>query len=79
MEIDTTQIGGASLELASSVWSFWKQTGQVYQLENPRDPNSSTGRTRQALKNRLTWIFALFTFGYVGIEGKLWSSDLEHY
>jgi len=52
-----------------STSAFWEQSGQVYQQENPRDPASDTGRTRQALKNRLTWILALFTFAYVGAEG----------
>lgn len=64
-------IGGSFIELVTSVSTFWKQTGQVYQLENPRDPNSDTGRTRQALKNKLTWIFAVFIFGYVGTEVSL--------
>jgi fucose permease len=55
----------------TSASTFWKQTGAVYQSENPRDPNSTTGRTREALKNKLTWIFALFIFGYVGAEVSL--------
>jgi hypothetical protein len=49
---------------------FWKQTGHVYKLENPVDPNGSGGRTRDAIKNKVTWIFAVFIFGYVGAEGK---------
>jgi fucose permease len=53
----------------TSTWTFWKQTGSVYQQENPQDPNSTTGRTREALKNKVTWFFALFIFGYVGAEG----------
>jgi fucose permease len=59
------------VELLTSASTFWKQSGSVYQSENPRDPNSTTGRTREALKNKLTWIFALFIFGYVGAEGLL--------
>ncbi|CZR69988.1 related to tetracycline resistance proteins [Phialocephala subalpina] len=59
-------IGTSSLELLTSSTTFWKQTGAIYAAENPRDPSSSTGRTREALKNKLTWIFALFIF--VGAE-----------
>lgn len=38
-------------------------------MENPRDVNAKTGRLREALSNKLTWIFAAFIFGYVGAEG----------
>jgi nitrate/nitrite transporter NarK len=65
------QIGASALELTTSAWTFWKQTGSVYQAENPQDPNAKTGRTREALKNRVTWLFALFIFGYVGAEVSL--------
>ena len=63
------QVGGAAIELLTSTLAFWKQTGRVYQAEHPRDPTSKTGSTREALKNPLTWIFALFIFGYMGAEG----------
>jgi fucose permease len=65
----TYQIAGSVVELLTSSLSFWKQTGAVYQAENPREPGAKTGRTREALKSQLTWIFALFIFGYVGAEG----------
>jgi hypothetical protein len=64
------QISASSVELATSAFTFWSQTGQIYQLENPVDPNTKKGRTREALNNKVTWIFALFIFGYVGAEGK---------
>ena len=51
--------------------AFWNQIGKVYEAENPREPNSKTGRTREALQNKVTWVFALFIFGYMGAEGKL--------
>ncbi|KAF8851758.1 MFS transporter-like protein [Acephala macrosclerotiorum] len=63
-----TQIGTSAPELLTSSTTFWKQTGAIYAAENPRDPSSSTGRTREALKNKFTWIFALFIFGYMGAE-----------
>ncbi|KUJ19598.1 MFS transporter-like protein [Mollisia scopiformis] len=63
-------IATSTLELLTSSTTFWSQTGTIYAAENPRDPSSSssTGRTREALKNKLTWIFALFIFGYMGAE-----------
>ncbi|KAI9739949.1 MAG: hypothetical protein M1818_005005 [Claussenomyces sp. TS43310] len=64
-------IAGSAIELVTTTIAFWEQTGEVYQKENPRDINAKTGRTRQALKNTLTWIFALFIFGYVGAEVSL--------
>jgi fucose permease len=45
----------------------------VYLAENPHDQNARGSRTRQVLKNKLTWIFALFLFGYVGAEGMIFS------
>jgi hypothetical protein len=63
------QTAVAAVELTTSTWAFWAQTGHVYALENPRDVNAKTGRLREALSNKLTWIFAAFIFGYVGAEG----------
>ena len=64
------QIAASALEFATSSFTFWKQTGAVYEAENPRDPDSKTGRTREALKSKVTWLFCFFVFGYVGAEGK---------
>ncbi|PQE31527.1 hypothetical protein CJF32_00011274 [Rutstroemia sp. NJR-2017a WRK4] len=62
-------IAMSGIELITSTWAFWAQTGAVYAAENPRDANAKTGRMREALSNKLTWIFAAFVFGYVGAEG----------
>ncbi|KAJ8058793.1 hypothetical protein OCU04_011781 [Sclerotinia nivalis] len=66
----------AATELITSTLAFWAQTGHVYALENPRDVNAKTGRLREALSHKLTWIFAAFIFGYVGAEGT--SSQQQH-
>ncbi|KAM0130476.1 hypothetical protein ACHAP3_007342 [Botrytis cinerea] len=71
MLIDKKQTAVAATELITSAWAFWAQTGQVYSMENPRDVNAKTGRLREALSNKLTWIFAAFIFGYVGAEVSL--------
>ena len=63
------QIGTSAIEIVTSSITFWKQTGAIYKLENPTDSNSDSGRTREAIKNKVTWIFAAFIFGYVGAEG----------
>jgi fucose permease len=63
------QIGASVVEVLSSATTFWKQTGQVYRTENPSVTSDKSGRTREAVKNKITWIFALFIFGYVGAEG----------
>ncbi|KAL2064433.1 hypothetical protein VTL71DRAFT_4927 [Oculimacula yallundae] len=59
------------VEFVTSASTFWKQSGAVYEAENPRDPNSKTGRTREALKSRITWLFCFFVFTYVGAEVSL--------
>ncbi|TVY83691.1 Bypass of stop codon protein [Lachnellula suecica] len=64
-------IATSSLELISSAAAFWKQTGIVYRTENPSTSSDKSGRTREAVKNKITWIFALFIFGYVGAEVSL--------
>lgn len=64
------KVGGSLIELVVTTTAFWRQTGEVFRMENPRDPNVKVGRTREALSNKLTWIFAIFVLGYVGAEGK---------
>ncbi|KAI9641524.1 hypothetical protein NHQ30_010336 [Ciborinia camelliae] len=68
---DLRKTAAASIELITSTFAFWAQTGHVYALENPRDANAKRGRLREALSNKLTWVFALFLFGYVGAEVSL--------
>ncbi|CZT51660.1 related to tetracycline resistance proteins [Rhynchosporium secalis] len=64
-------IAAASVEFLTCATTFWKQTGAMYEAENPRDPSSKTGRTRQAMKSRITWLFCFFVFAYVGAEVSL--------
>lgn len=58
------------VEFVTLTATFWTQTGAVYLFENPTESGGKSGRTRQALKNKLSWIFAIFVFGYCGAEGK---------
>ncbi|KXH61841.1 hypothetical protein CNYM01_09036 [Colletotrichum nymphaeae SA-01] len=56
------------VEFVTLTATFWTQTGAVYLFENPTESGGKSGRTRQALKNKLSWIFAIFVFGYCGAE-----------
>ncbi|KAK1512479.1 uncharacterized protein CCOS01_14719 [Colletotrichum costaricense] len=56
------------VEFVTLTATFWTQTGAVYLSENPTESGGKSGRTRQALKNKLSWIFAFFVFGYCGAE-----------
>ncbi|KAK1247998.1 hypothetical protein MKX07_000886 [Trichoderma sp. CBMAI-0711] len=61
----------SALELGVGTTTFWTQTGAVYLSENPHQKageNATSGRTREALKSKLTWFFSLFIFLYVGTE-----------
>ncbi|KAL6901757.1 major facilitator superfamily domain-containing protein [Trichoderma evansii] len=64
-------VSASALEFGASTSTFWTQTGAVYLSENPHQKaggEGSSGRTREALKNKLTWFFSLFIFLYVGTE-----------
>ncbi|KAF4976131.1 hypothetical protein FZEAL_7150 [Fusarium zealandicum] len=58
----------SAVEFVALVTTFWTQTGAVYLAENPTVSGGKSGRTRQVLKNKLSWIFAFFVFGYCGAE-----------
>jgi fucose permease len=64
-------IGASVLEGVGLTLSFWRKTGAVYRLEHPNEAGGEEkkgGRTREALKSRITWTCALFFFTYMGIE-----------
>ncbi|KAI4663058.1 uncharacterized protein J4E79_004371 [Alternaria viburni] len=64
-------LGGACIELATSIWAFRTSSGQVYREQLLRANAESEGRLKQALRSRVTWIAAIFLFGYVGAGGAL--------
>ncbi|KAI4845911.1 MFS general substrate transporter [Aureobasidium sp. EXF-8845] len=65
-------IAFAAVEVATSIWAFWGQTGEVFRLAHPRTTDQSGNRMKEALftmpSARVTWLCALFLLGYVGIE-----------
>ncbi|KAF2145802.1 uncharacterized protein K452DRAFT_125748 [Aplosporella prunicola CBS 121167] len=65
-------IGGATLELLTSLSAFWSATGAVFRAQNPKSPHASDNRMKEALFHapsaRVTWLCAIFLLGYVGTE-----------
>ncbi|KAI4621915.1 hypothetical protein J4E80_004289 [Alternaria sp. BMP 0032] len=64
-------LGGACIELATSLWAFRSSSGQVYREKSVRTNAEGESRLKQALRSRFTWIAAVFLFGYVGAGGAL--------
>ncbi len=64
-------IGGVALELCGGTWAFWKETGLKYRDDNSSADSDEKGKTRLALKQKVTWICAAFLLAYVGTEVSL--------
>ncbi|RMZ87877.1 hypothetical protein DV736_g4897, partial [Chaetothyriales sp. CBS 134916] len=60
--------GASVVELVGLTVTFWPMTGKVYRTEYPRDPEAKGGRTREALRNKVTWLCSFFFFTYLGVE-----------
>lgn len=62
----------AAIELGTSTWAFWNETGAVFRAANPRTGDSKDNRMKEALIRlpyaRITWLIAIFLLGYVGVE-----------
>ncbi|KAK2746720.1 hypothetical protein FQN55_005447 [Onygenales sp. PD_40] len=64
-----TLVGGSALELVGSVAMFWQENAERFRENNRKTPGSAGGtRTTEAVKNRVTWVTALFLFVYMGVE-----------
>ncbi len=66
---DILKIGASVLELVGLTITFWHKTGRVYRIEHPKESDGSDGRTKEALKSKITWLCSAFFFIYMGIEG----------
>ncbi|CAD6586200.1 MAG: hypothetical protein ASARMPREDX12_002296 [Alectoria sarmentosa] len=64
-------IGVVTLEICGGTWAFWKETGLKYRDDNSTADSDEKGKTRLALKQRVTWICAAFLLAYVGTEVSL--------
>lgn len=66
--------GLAAIEIVTGSTAFWSETGAKYTDVN-RANGEEKGMTRQSLKQKVTWICAIFLLCYVGLEGQ---SCLSH-
>ncbi|KAH8180263.1 major facilitator superfamily protein [Sarocladium implicatum] len=61
-------VGISVLELVGLTTFFWRRTGEVYRAEHKDESESTGAGTREALKNKVTWLCAVFFFAYMGVE-----------
>lgn len=52
----------AGLELVVCSCAFWHKDGARYRRDNPRTTGEGGGRTKEAMKNKVTWMCAGFFF-----------------
>lgn len=64
-------IGLLVTEICVGTAAFWTETGKKYRDANRDENGDRKGMTRQALKQKTTWILALFLLTYMGAEGLL--------
>lgn len=62
--------GLVALEIFAGTAAFWKETGEKYRISNVNAQGEEKGKTRQALRQKVTWICSAFLLAYVGTEGK---------
>ncbi|KAF1977980.1 MFS general substrate transporter [Bimuria novae-zelandiae CBS 107.79] len=61
-------LGGAVVELITSLWAFWPVSGRVYREKSPRTAAVKESRLQESLKSRVTWVVSIFLLCYVGAE-----------
>ncbi|GJD04128.1 hypothetical protein ColKHC_12953 [Colletotrichum higginsianum] len=61
-------VGLSILEWLGLALSFWGQTGQVYRTEHPVVDGGKRSSTKEALRNKITWLCSCFVFLFMGIE-----------
>ena len=64
-------IGVMALEICGGTWAFWNESGLKYRDDNSSADSDEKGKTRLALKQKVTWICAAFLLAYVGTEVSL--------
>lgn len=64
-------LGLATLELGTGVGAFWAEDAPTFRKKNASEVSADGGRTRAALKSRVTWTIAIFLLIYVGAEVSL--------
>ncbi|MCJ1425767.1 hypothetical protein MMC29_003667 [Sticta canariensis] len=61
-------VGLSIAELAAGGTAFWTETGKKYRADNLKTTGKTSGHTREALRNRVTWICCFFLLVYSGTE-----------
>jgi fucose permease len=67
-------IGLLVMELVATASTFWSETGREFRRrtsESRSTLDGKGGRTRTALKRKITWLCALMLWAYVGCEGMI--------
>lgn len=59
-------VGAAAMELITSMATFWGATSLYWRSTGAS--SDSGGLLKEALKNRTSWVAAIFLLGYVGVE-----------
>lgn len=67
--------GLAAVEIATGAMAFWSETGTKYTAANRAD-GKDRGMVGESLKQKVTWICAIFLLCYVGLEGKAYIAPL---
>lgn len=68
-ELIWLKIGGASLELAICLPSFWSIPGHVYRASSHYNADGTNDHyLRDSLRNRVTWVISIYLLFYTGIE-----------
>ena len=62
------KIGAAAAELATSLAAFWHESGSKFRISHGASQTKNKGATREALKQRVTWVASFFCLVYNGIE-----------
>ncbi|KAL8643070.1 MAG: hypothetical protein Q9228_000309 [Teloschistes exilis] len=62
--------GLAAVEIATGAMAFWSETGTKYTAANRAD-GKDRGMIGESLKQKVTWICAIFLLCYVGLEVSL--------
>ena len=63
---EIAQAGASSVELALLTYAFWHEDGLKYRSEHSVEGHNQNGLMKEASKNKVTWICALYFLAYVG-------------
>jgi MFS family permease len=65
---EIAQAGASLIELSLLTYAFWQENGFKYRCEHSLEGNHKNGLLKEASKNKVTWICALYFLACVGAE-----------